>query len=40
MRELYTAEEAKDKDKATEILKECQIISNKIEELKNEKNKK
>jgi DNA primase len=36
MRELYLAEEAKDTTKSNEILKECQIISNKIEQIKNE----
>lgn len=35
MRELYNAEENKDEHKSREILKECQIINNKIENLKN-----
>lgn len=34
MRELYLAEEAKDQKKVEEILKECQIINNKIQEIK------
>lgn len=35
MRELYNAEEEKDENKSREILKDCQIINNKIESLKN-----
>lgn len=35
MRELYLAEEKGDIDKSTQILKECQIINNKIQEIKN-----
>jgi DNA primase len=35
MRELSLSEENKDFEKSSEILKECQIISNKIEDLKN-----
>ncbi len=35
MRELYEAEEARDVEKTQEILKECQIINNKIQDLKN-----
>ena len=35
MKELRLAEEGKDVSKSTEILKECQIISNKIQDLKN-----
>jgi hypothetical protein len=34
MRELYLAEEAKDQEKVEEILKACQIINNKIQEIK------
>ena len=34
MHELYLAEEAKDQKKVEEILKECQIINNKIQEIK------
>ena len=35
MMELHLAEKEKDSDKSNKILNECQIISNKIEELKN-----
>lgn len=35
MRELNKAEEEKDSEKSNQILKECQIIINKIEDLKN-----
>jgi len=35
MQELHNAEESKDTSKTAEILKQCQIISNKIEDLKN-----
>ncbi len=35
MRELYEAEEAGDNEKTQAILKECQIINNKIQDLKN-----
>lgn len=35
MQELHLSEENKDTTKTAEILKECQIISNKIEDLKN-----
>ncbi len=34
MHELYLAEESKDQQKVEEILKECQIINNKIQEIK------
>jgi DNA primase len=39
MRELHLAEESKDKNKSAQILKECQIISNKIQDLKNNRSK-
>lgn len=35
MRELYRAEEEKDNSKAAEIFKECQILNNKLQEIKN-----
>ena len=35
MRELYKAEEKKDRERSAEILKDCQTISNKIQEIKN-----
>ena len=35
MRELYLAEEAKDLEKSNQILKECQIVNNKIQDIKN-----
>ena len=39
MRELHIAEEEKDSQKSSKILKECQIINNKIQNIKNEKEK-
>jgi hypothetical protein len=35
MRELHHAEESKDKEKSIQILKECQILSEKIQNIKN-----
>jgi hypothetical protein len=35
MRELYLAEEAKDFQKSAVILRECQEINTKLEEIKN-----
>ena len=40
MRELHKAEEVKDREKSAEILKECQILSNKIQAIKNSRIKK
>ncbi|MEX2029083.1 MAG: hypothetical protein WD963_01225, partial [Candidatus Paceibacterota bacterium] len=39
MRELHKVEEAGDAELATNLLKECQIINNKIQNIKNEKEK-
>jgi hypothetical protein len=38
MHELREAEEAKDPQKSAQILAECQIINNKIQDIKNNKN--
>jgi DNA primase len=35
MRELYKAEEEKNLEKSAQILKECQVLNNKIQEIKN-----